>query len=95
MPTLTQLQAAIFTPKCSSCHGGGSPEAGLNLSAGQSYANLVNVPATTQPGIRVIPFDPTNSVLVIFLASGHRSSSVTPADRANIAGWIMAGALNN
>jgi hypothetical protein len=92
-PTLSEVQAAIFTPRCAGCHGGSSPEAQLNLSAGQSYANLVNVPATTRPGIRVIPFDPANSVLVTFLASGHRN--LPAADQQMISGWITAGALNN
>ena len=65
----------------------------MNLSAGQSYSNLVNVPATTQPGIRVIPFNATGSVLVIQLAGGHRN--VSAANQNNIKSWITAGALNN
>ena len=94
--TLASLQTSVFTPKCTACHGGSSPEAGMNLSAGQSFSNLVNVPTTTQVGgTRVIPFNPTGSYLHIFLAAGHRSSSVTAQDRANIDSWILAGALNN
>jgi hypothetical protein len=45
--------------------------------------------------LRVKPFDPANSFLSIQLASGHRSSSVTATDRANIDAWILAGASNN
>jgi hypothetical protein len=43
----------------------------------------------------VKPFDATNSYLHQFLASGHRSSTVTATDKANIDSWIMAGAANN
>ena len=94
--TLSSLQTTVFTPKCIGCHGGSSPEAGMNLSAGQSFSNLVNVAATTQAGaIRVVPFSPSTSYLSIFLAAGHRSNSVTAQDRADIDSWILAGALNN
>jgi len=65
----------------------------MNLTAGQSYSNLVNVPAACVGGIRVIPFNPDQSALVIQLASGHRN---VPANLQNdIRNWISAGALNN
>lgn len=93
--TLSTLQSTIFTPKCAGCHGSGG-EANMDLRSGQSFANLVNVPSKSNPSIlRVKPFDATNSYLHQKLASGHRSSSVTPADRASIDSWIMAGAANN
>lgn len=91
--TLTMVQDAIFTPSCTGCHGGSNPTAELNLEQGQAHGDLVNVPATTQPGVRVIPFDSDNSVLVIFLDDGHRN---LPADdRQMIRSWIDAGALDN
>jgi len=67
----------------------------MDLRSGQSYSNLVNVPATTQPGIRVVPFSPDTSVLVLKLAppSNHRNVSAT--NQNNIRAWISAGALNN
>ncbi|HSL18179.1 MAG TPA: PKD domain-containing protein [Methylomirabilota bacterium] len=92
-PTLTLIQSQIFTPACATCHAGGSPSADLNLEAGQSYSNLVNVPATTEPGTRVIPNNPDNSVLVTFLEDGHRSRPQSEID--TIRGWISAGAQNN
>lgn len=91
-PTLTQLQTTIFTPLCTGCHGVGG-DAGMNLTAGSAYSNLVNVPATTRPGLRVVPGDPGASALVAQLASGHRS--VSAANQALISAWISAGALNN
>ena len=91
-PTLTQLQTTIFTASCTGCHSAGG-SAGLNLTAGSAYSNLVNVPATTLPGLRVVPGSPASSALVTQLASGHRS--VSAANQSLISAWITAGALNN
>lgn len=91
--TLSFLQANLFTPSCIGCHSNPGASAGMDLRAGMSYSNLVNVPATTQPGTRVIPFNPDQSVLVLQLASGHRSVPV--AMQNNIRSWISAGSLNN
>ena len=92
-PTLSQIQSTLFTPSCVGCHGGSSPTCGMNLTAGQSYSNLVNVPAACVGGIRVIPFNPDQSALVNFLASGHRN--IPTANQNMIRNWISAGALNN
>ena len=91
--TLTTLQNTIFTPTCVRCHGGSSPEADLDLSAGQSHGNLVNVSATTESGVRVIPFDADNSVLVTFLDDGHRNRP--ESERLQIRSWISNGAQDN
>lgn len=91
--TLSQVQTSIFTPQCIGCHGGSDPTSDLNLEAGQAHSNLVNVPATTQSGTRVVPFDPDSSVLVVFLEDGHRN--LPPADIQAIRDWITAGALDN
>ena len=90
--TLTQVQTTIFTPLCTGCHSSGG-SAGLNLSAGSAFSNLVNVPATTLSGLRVVPGNPAGSALVTQLAGGHRS--VSAANQALISSWISAGALNN
>jgi len=90
--TLTQIQTTLFTPSCVSCHDPGG-SAGLNLTAGSAFSNLVNVPATTSSGSRVVPGNPASSVLVTFLADGHRN--VSAANQALISSWISAGALNN
>ena len=91
--TLTTLQNTIFTPTCVRCHGGSRPEADMDLSAGQSHGNLVNVAATTQDGVRVIPFQPDNSVLVKFLDDGHRNRP--ESERLQIRSWIGDGAQDN
>jgi PKD repeat protein len=91
-PTLTAIKTAIFTPSCTGCHSAGG-DAGMNLTAANAYSNLVNVPATTRSGLRVVPFNPAASALVIQLQSGHRS--VSAANQKMISDWITAGALNN
>jgi hypothetical protein len=95
----------IFTNNCS-CHMGAFPSAGMNLGAGQSYANLVNVTAIAcSPLKRVLPGDPDNSVLIKKISGntcGSRMPTVDPQffDRnpdllARMRSWIAAGALNN
>ena len=65
--TLATLQTEIFTPSCavSGCHAGASPQQGMNLSAGQTFSNIVGVKSNESPGLnRVEPGDPDNSYLV-------------------------------
>jgi hypothetical protein len=76
-PTLSSIQAAIFTPSCtfSSCHSSAGNAGGLVLEAGVSFANLVGVPAqqsaAAQAGLfRVAPGNPSQSFLTIKLAAG-------------------------
>jgi uncharacterized protein (TIGR03118 family) len=110
--TLTQLQTQIFTPICSVCHTGGgtSLPSVQNLTAGHTFANIVNVPSIEQPTLlRIKPNDPTNSYLLQKIEgapgiSGSRmplgcGSSANPClDQATIdlvKTWISQGALNN
>jgi mono/diheme cytochrome c family protein len=106
-PTLTQLQAEIFTPKCSGCHDGVGtvPPGALNLTAGGTYKATVNVATGEQPALKfIVPGDPADSYLVQKLLG---LSSITGArmpfggpylDAATIAqveAWVSAGAPNN
>lgn len=95
----------IFDTSCaiSGCHAGPSPQAGMKLSAGVSYGNLVGVTSTGYaPAIRVVPGDPAASVMYNKVAntgvyggvmppSGQLSATQTDKIRA----WILAGAPNN
>lgn len=66
-PTLSSIQENIFSTSCalSGCHAGSSPQQGLNLSAGQARANLVNVQSQERPSLkRVDPGSPDNSYLI-------------------------------
>ena len=108
--TLSQLQTAVFTPKCSGCHNGSNPPGGAlpgsqNLTAGNSFAALVGVASLEQPGLRrVKQGDPDNSYLIQKLEglagiSGSRMPLGGPfLDQATIdqiKAWIASGAPNN
>ena len=106
-PTLTKLQADIFTPICSGCHTGvGAGLPGVqNLTAGNTYASIVDVTSIEDPTLkRVNPSDPDNSYLVrkIEGAAGIAGvrmpaggSPLTQAQIDEVRAWIAAGALNN
>lgn len=107
-PTLSDIQAKVFTPSCaiSGCHNANA-EGGLDLRAGQSYANLVSVPAqkSKEDLLRVKPGDANNSFLIRKLvrpAGGE--GTLMPQGRPEgldaevieaIKTWINNGAQNN
>lgn len=104
-PTLAQLQASIFGPRCSGCHtgGGGALPASLNLSsASATYAALVDVNSTEVGTLkRVAAGDPNNSYVVQKLEGTQAVGARMPLggpflDQATInqvRAWIQAGAL--
>ncbi len=95
----------IFTANCAlgGCHGGGAGQAGLLLSSGLAYANIVNVASTEDPAKkRVLPGDVANSYLVLKIegnqTSGTRMPPAGPLAASviqNIKNWISKGAKNN
>jgi hypothetical protein len=99
-PTLDELQAAIFTPQCSSCHGGASPSAGLDLStANSSFAGLVNVVSVGNPPIdRVEPNDADGSYLIMKM-EGNAGLVMPPTGMLSqtliddVRFWIDSGAV--
>jgi uncharacterized protein (TIGR03118 family) len=111
--TLTQLQTQIFTPICSGCHTGvGSTLPGAqNLTAGNTFTNIVGVASLEQPALqRIKPNDAANSYLLqkIEGAAGITGARMplgcgpAPAtaclDQATIdkvKAWVSQGALNN
>ena len=105
--TLSQLQSAIFTPRCSGCHTGlGSSLPGVqNLTAGNTFASIVGVASIEQPALkRVAPGDPDHSYLVQKLEgaagiSGQRmplgGPFLTQSEIDQVRAWIAQGALNN
>ena len=100
--TYTRIQNQIFN-KCQLCHGGSSGDlaAGLNLTSSESYLQLINVQAVTDPSrTRVVPGSSTYSYLVQVLEKQidfdhDASNSITSADKQLIIDWIDEGALNN
>ena len=106
--TLSTLQSQIFSVSCPGCHTdqGRSPAAGLNLTAGAAYANLVNVPSTAKSGaIRVIPGNPDGSYLVqkhrgdpgiVGVRMPRNGPPYLTDDQINLVKqWIQDGAKNN
>ncbi|MFK7843775.1 MAG: cytochrome c [Rhodothermales bacterium] len=106
-PTLTDIQANIFDTSCalSGCHGNASPQLGQDLSAGQSFSNIVNVPSVEQPSLlRVKPGDPEDSYLFrkirgdANIAGAQMPLGRSPLSAEQIAlveSWILDGALDN
>ncbi len=100
---LTQVQP-IFDVRCatSGCHVAGHVT-GLDLTPGNSYGNLVNVVSTNYaPGIRVEPYNPSNSVLYHKITDSHVFGGVMPPTGEmgsdtiqTITDWISEGALFN
>jgi hypothetical protein len=90
----------IFSARCavSGCHVSPNPRAGLILTKGVAYANIVNVPATAFNGIRVTPGDPENSILYLLVKSGQmpaRGARLTTVQVQTIQKWIVNNALDN
>ncbi|MEE8134425.1 MAG: hypothetical protein V3T56_05180 [Gemmatimonadales bacterium] len=106
--TLSGDVQPIFTSNCalSGCHAGTNPQQGMNLSAGQTFANVVNVQAMELSTMnRVTPDEPDNSYLVHKVQGTHLNvggsgnqmplgrSPLTQTDIDLIRAWIEAGAL--
>jgi hypothetical protein len=102
---LAWIEANVFVPRCSGCHGGASPDAGLRLGGGQSRDSLVNVVSTTKgtPWLRVKPGFAQESYVMVAIgaAPGPQSSLGTmPLNSAAlcheihgaIGRWIDGGA---
>lgn len=105
-PTLSLLQATIFTPRCTfgACHSGARAGA-LSLVEGQSYSNLVSVASSQLAGaVRVSPFDSASSLLTDKLENdppvvGARMPQDGPylsaEEAALVRAWIERGAMND
>ena len=111
--TLTQLQTQIFTPICSGCHNGvGTNLPGVqNLTAGHTFANIVNVASLEVLTLkRILPNDPANSYLVQKIEGTATSGGRMPFGCSGTTGpnacldqatidlvktWVSQGALNN
>lgn len=101
---LSDIQVKVFNVTCalSGCHGATNNQAGLLLTDGNSYSELVNVQGEVFTNYtRVIP-DSSAQSLIIKLIKGELSPRM-PLDEDplpavvidSIAKWIDNGALNN
>ena len=104
-PTLDELQAAVFEPRCSGCHSGPTSDdlpSGMDMSsADATFNNLVGVPSIQEPALnRVSAGDPDNSYLVQKLEGTAATGRQMPAggpflDQAvidDVRLWIANGA---
>ena len=105
-PTLTSLQTSIFSPKCGipGCHATPSPEQGMDLTEGHTYAFTVGVDSNELSGFkRVVPGNPADSYLYMKLAGDPRivgermpfGGMLTAAEIEGVRQWIDAGARDN
>lgn len=93
----------IFDHNCTSCHAGENAAAGLDLSEGGSYDNLVNTSSTFNGLILVLPGNSESSVLYLKVIGDPQTddrmplsgSSLSDVQISNIKTWIDEGAENN
>lgn len=100
--TLESIQVNLFDASCTVCHSGAAAPLGLRLDAGNSFTNLVGVPAA-QVGslLRVDPGDPDNSYLIRKLEGTASEGQLMPlggppipqATIDFVRQWISDGAL--
>lgn len=103
--TFTRVQSEILTPSCalSGCHAGPSPQLGLDLGAGRSYANTVNVRAVESTRLRIAPGDADASYLVSKVRgdatiTGSRmppGGALSPDQIQLLVDWVRRGAPND
>jgi hypothetical protein len=102
--TYSLIQSEIFNIKCVSCHSTSNPLGGLDISAGKSYANMVNVDAVYGPQYKLAaPGDSLKSYLYMTLKSINEAPIMPPdpfreltqEEISAIAQWIQRGAPNN
>lgn len=91
----------IFDASCVGCHGAGG-NAGLDLRAGSSHGNLVEVVATESSLLRVDPGSPPDSWLYLKMTGQHDVGDMMPpggglgSDTIDLVRvWIEEGALDN
>lgn len=104
-PTLTSIQANIFTPICTRCHTGAAAPLGLRLDPSVSWMNLVGVASTEVPALlRVRSGEPDSSYLVWKLegwpgiVGGRMPLGLPPLSSQQLAavrGWIERGAAHD
>ncbi|MBI4650020.1 hypothetical protein HY745_01760 [Candidatus Desantisbacteria bacterium] len=92
----------IFNNNCIGCHSQGSLASFFRLTSEVSYSNLVNVQAEKSSGIRVIPFNSSNSILILRISGNSVGAQMpkggSPLNSQNqnlIKKWIDEGAKNN
>ncbi len=104
-PTLSSIQANVFTPNCTQCHTGAVAPLGLALDEGVARGNLVGVASVELPALlRVSPGKPDSSYVMWKIEGrsgviGERMplglSPLSAEQIQAVRGWIEAGAQDN
>jgi hypothetical protein len=105
-PTLTMLQASIFTPHCAlpTCHLAPFPQQGMELIEGMTYGYIVNVDSNEVPAFkRVAPGHAADSYLFMKVSADPRivgermpfGGILSDPDIEAIRRWIDAGAKDD
>jgi NapC/NirT cytochrome c family, N-terminal region/Planctomycete cytochrome C len=87
-PTFNSYVGPLFEAKCTVCHGGSSPQKGLDLSAYESAM------AGGNDGVVIVPSDSAGSQLVQ-VQSGQHFATFSAEELNGIKKWIDAGAPEN
>jgi hypothetical protein len=104
LSTFSKIQSQVFDAGCntSGCHAGSNPAAGLDLSAGNSYNQLVEVNSVLVPSRKRVDRNSSSESVLINILEGTVSprmplggSPLSAATIDSIAKWIDEGALNN
>jgi hypothetical protein len=101
--TFTRVQTEVFSVSCAlaGCHAGNAPTAGMDLSAGVAYGNIVGVTSTERADLkRIEPGDPDRSYLVKKIRGDADISggtmplvgSITGGQRQLVIDWVRRGA---
>jgi len=104
--TFTRVQNEIFTPTCAviGCHHPIGQQSQMVLTAGNAYANIVNVASVEMPSLqRIKPGDHPNSYLYRKITgagiTGDRMPQASPplsdAQIKLVRDWIRRGAPND
>jgi hypothetical protein len=101
--TFSSIQSEVLTKNCATagCHTGNEPVAGLDLSQGVAYSNIVNKEAPFGSGIYIKPGNSAESYLYQRISSTNPGSVMPAAGRLpqnvidSVRVWIENGALNN
>ncbi|MBZ0252474.1 MAG: Ig-like domain-containing protein, partial [Candidatus Methylomirabilis sp.] len=105
LPTLSSIQANVFDLHCIQCHLGPAAPRGLQLGAGESFAELVGVASREVPALLLVdPGDPDASYLVRKveggpdIVGGQMPLFGDPLDAGTLAAirqWVADGAEDN
>jgi hypothetical protein len=102
LSAFSEIQKQVFDVSCVSCHSGSTPQGGLDLSAANSYTQLVEVTSNLVPSQKRVDRNNSSESVLVRILRGDVSprmpvggAPLSSATIDSIAKWIDEGALNN